>query len=250
MISGAGQGIGKAVAFELARSGVPVLCLSKTGNCTETAAEIVAAGGKAEALVLDIADAQKTQAALLIWIGKKPHRKIGLVLAASVLGPQTFDDVAGWEECYRVNVLGNVAIYSALLPRMLENKFGRIVGFGGGGAAYAYPLFPAYAASKVAMVRTIENIQTSLENKGNFAAVCLAPGANKTNMLARIRAAGAEIKTTVDISEPVNFICKFLFCRDCGFKGSFVHVRDNWKDFLDAGKKQDEKQWKLRRIEP
>lgn len=238
------------MAVELGRRGIAVLCLSKTNNCETAAAEILAVGGKAEAMVLDIANAEKTRAAISLWLKKKSFQKIGLVMAASILGPQTFDDLAGWEKCCRVNLLGNVAVYAALLPRMLENKFGRIVGFGGGGAAYAYPLFPAYAASKVAMVRTIENIQAGLENKGDFAAVCLAPGANNTNMLAQIRAAGAEIKTTVDISEPVNFVRDFLFCRDCGFKGSFVHVRDKWRDYLNNGKKIDAEKWKLRRIEP
>jgi NAD(P)-dependent dehydrogenase (short-subunit alcohol dehydrogenase family) len=249
VISGAGQGIGKAAALELGRSGATVVCISKSGNCETTAAGIRAAGGQSEAIVLNLADAAHTRAVMAGWIGKKSFRKIGLVMAASVLGPQNFDDVAGWEDCYRVNVTGNIAIYSALLPRMLENRFGRIVGFGGGGAAYAYPLFPAYAASKSAMVRTIENIQADLDKKGDFAAVCLAPGANETQMLAQVRAAGAQVKTTVNISEPVNFVREFLFSHDCGFKGAFVHVRDNWKDFLSDGKKQDEKLWKLRRTE-
>jgi NAD(P)-dependent dehydrogenase (short-subunit alcohol dehydrogenase family) len=132
----------------------------------------------------------------------------------------------------------------------LENKFGRIVGFAGGGAAYAFPLFPAYAASKAAMVRTIENIQEDLNGKGDFAAVCLAPGANETDMLKKVRAAGATVKTTVAISEPVAFVREFLFSDNCGFKGAFVHVRDNWRDYLNSGKKIDDQKWKLRRIEP
>lgn len=250
VISGAGQGIGRATALELGRSSVQVLCLSKTRNCETTAAEIVASGGKAQSLVLDLGDLEKTRLGLTAWVKQQKFRKIGLVLAASILGPRTYGDLLGWDECYRVNVLGNVAVYFSLLPRMLENKFGRIVGFGGGGAAYAYPLFPAYAASKAATVRTIENIQVELDGKGDFAAVCLAPGANETNMLKQIKAAGAEVKTTVALSEPVGFIRQFLFCRDCGFKGAFVHVRDNWKDYLDTGRKQDDKLWKLRRTEP
>jgi 3-oxoacyl-[acyl-carrier protein] reductase len=247
VISGAGQGIGRAIALEMGRCGTGVLCLSKTNRCEATTAEILAAGGKAEAMVLDIGDVEKTGRALSAWMEKQKFKKIGLVLAASVLGPKNSGNVAGWEECYRVNVLGNVAVYFSLLPRMLENKFGRIVGFGGGGAAYAYPMFPAYAASKVAMVRTIENMQADLNGKGDFAAVCLAPGANETNMLKQIRAAGAEIKTTVDISEPVGFLREFLLCRECGFKGAFVHVRDNWRDYLNNGLKMDGEKWKLRR---
>ena len=227
-----------------------VLCISRTNNCAATAAEITNLGGRAEGMVLDLRDLEKTKSSIAGWIEKRGHKKIGLVLAASILGPRNFGDLIGWEECYRVNVLGNVAVYHSLYSRMLENKFGRIVGFAGGGAAYAYPLFPAYAASKAAMVRTIENIQADLDKKGDFASVCLAPGANETAMLKEVRAAGGQVKTTVDISEPVHFIREFLLCRQCGFKGTFVHVRDNWKDYLDSGKQTGNEQWKLRRTEP
>src|SRR5205823_6621912 len=110
--------------------------------------------------------------------------------------------------------------------------------------------FPAYAASKTAMVRTIENIQSDLDDKGDFVTACLAPGANETNMLKQVRAAGAQVLTTVAISEPVSFVRELLFCRDCGFNGSFVHVRDNWRDYLNSKNKIDDKQWKLRRTEP
>jgi len=250
VISGAGQGIGRAAALELGAKGVRVLCISRTNNCENTAKEIIRAGGKAESLTADLGEIQKTSSLLANWIKKNNSKKIGIVLAAAILGPQNYGDLAGWEECYRVNVLGNLAIYSSLLPRMLENKFGRIVGFAGGGAAYAYPLFPAYAASKSALVRVVENIQADLDDKGDFAAVCLAPGANETNTLKQVRAAGALVKTTVDISEPVGFVREFLFSRDCGFKGAFVHVRDNWREYLNNGQKIDKEQWKLRRTEP
>jgi NAD(P)-dependent dehydrogenase (short-subunit alcohol dehydrogenase family) len=250
VISGAGQGIGRAAALDLASKGIHTLRISRTNNCEATAAEVVRAGGKAEGLVADLADVQKTSALLSNWVEKNKFKRFGLVLAAAVLGPRDYTDLAGWDECYRVNVLGNLAIYSSLLPRMLENKFGRIIGFAGGGAAYAYPLFPAYAASKSALVRVIENIQVDLNDKGDIATVCVAPGANDTNTLKQVSAAGAQVKTVVDISEPVAFVREFLLCRDCGFKGAFVHVRDNWKDYLNNGKKIDNEQWKLRRTEP
>ncbi len=249
VITGAGQGIGKAIAFDLGSRRVHAVCISKTDKAEKTASEIERAGGSAESIVADIGQLEKTEGKISRWIEGKNYKRIGLALAAGILGPQNFQDLVEWEECYRVNVLGNLAVYASLLPKMLENRFGRIVGFAGGGAAYAYPLFPAYAASKAAMVRTIENIQEDLNGKGDFAAVYLAPGANETDMLKKIRAAGAKIQTTVAISEPVSFVREFLFCESCGFNGAFVHVRDNWRDYLDSGRKIDDKKWKLRRIE-
>jgi 3-oxoacyl-[acyl-carrier protein] reductase len=250
IITGAGQGIGKAIALDLGSRGIRVVCISKSDNAEKTASEIMKAGGNAESIVEDIAQFEKTKERISKWIKGKNFKRIGLALAAGILGPQDYKNLTEWDECYRVNVLGNLAVYAGVLPKLLGNKFGRIVCFAGGGAAYAYPLFPAYAASKAAMVRVVENIQEDLNGKGDFTAVCLAPGANETDMLKKIRATGAKIQTTVDISEPVDFVRELLFCESCGFKGAFVHVRDNWRDYLDSGKKIDDKQWKLRRIEP
>jgi len=249
VITGAGQGIGQAIAVELGRHNTHILCLSKSNNCQKTAAGIEQAGGSAESLVADIGDVERVKGLVAAWAEGNKYEKIGLVLAAGILGPRSYEDLTGWEQCYRVNVLGNLAVYQGVLSRLLANKFGRIVCFAGGGAAYAFPLFPAYAASKTAMVRTAENMQEDLKGKGDFAVACLAPGANETNMLKEIRAAGAQVKTTVGIQEPVHFVREFLACRDCGFKGSFVHVRDNWKDYLDTGSQISEEKWKLRRIE-
>jgi len=249
VVTGAGQGIGQAIAVELGRHKTHILCLSKSNNCQKTAAEIKQAGGSAESLVVDLEDVEKAKGLVAAWAEGKKYEKVGLVLAASILGPRDYEDLTGWDQCYRVNVLGNLAVYQGILPKLLANKFGRIVCFAGGGAAYAFPLFPAYAASKTAMVRTAENMQEDLNGKGDFAVVCLAPGANDTKMLKEIRAAGAQVKTTVAIREPVHFVSEFLACKECGFKGAFVHVRDNWKDYLDNGRKTEHEKWKLRRIE-
>ena len=249
VVTGAGQGIGKAIALDLGSRRIHTVCISKTDRAEKTAGEIEKAGGSAESIVADIGQLEKTREEISRWTEGKNYSRFGLVLAAGILGPQDFQDLAGWEECYRVNVLGNLAVYAGVLPKMLQNRFGRIVGFAGGGAAYAYPLFPAYAASKAAMVRTIENLQENLNSQGDFATVCLAPGANETGMLEKIRAAGAEVRTTVAIGEPVAFVREFLLCKNCGFKGGFVHVRDNWRDYLNSGKKTDDQKWKLRRVE-
>ena len=57
LVTGAGRGIGKAIAETLARSGVMVICVSKSAeSCGATAAGIVAAGGKASACAVDVAD--------------------------------------------------------------------------------------------------------------------------------------------------------------------------------------------------
>ena len=254
VITGAGRGIGKAAALHLGQTGAHILCISQSANAAETARLITAADGAAEALSIDLADYASAESVVSQWIGRHPGQRIGVVLAAAILGasgPLIHTDLATWDLAYRAGVLGNLAVLKALLRRMTEAAFGRIVGFAGGGSAYANPMFPAYAAAKTAMVRVIENLHEDLKDKGDFATVCLAPGAVDTDMLQQVRGAGGYVKTTVGMEEPVGFLERFLTAESCGFSGCFVHVRDSYAHLLNTGERiANDSLWKLRRIEP
>jgi 3-oxoacyl-[acyl-carrier protein] reductase len=254
VVTGAGRGIGRAIALNLASRGLHVVCISQSQNAEDTAQSIHESGGAATALRLDLRDAAAAGQRVSQWAEGAGFERLALVLAAGTLGPTgplLASTESAWLECMQVNLLGNLAVARALLKPMLAAGYGRIAAFSGGGSAYAYPLFPAYSASKTAVVRAIENLDCDLRGKGDFATVCLAPGAVETDMLTRVRAAGAEVKTTVNIAEPVEFIREFVFCTSCGFSGSFVHVRDNWREYLNNGHElPDAALWKLRRIEP
>lgn len=253
VVTGAGRGLGKAVAKEMGALGIPVLCISRTDNAARTSEEIRALGGEADALIMDLAELDLVRSRVAGWIASTPYRRLGVVLAAAVIGKPggiATGDVQDWLTTYKVNVLGNLAVLKGLLPRMLDAGFGRIVTLAGGGAAYAYPLLSGYALSKTAMVRAAENIHAELRDSGDFAVVCLAPGAMETDMLEQVRAAGAEVRTTVSMDEPVAFIRSFLLGRHCAFSGRFVHVRDDWGPKLEPGAEMDGQDlWLLRRIE-
>ncbi len=254
IVTGAGRGIGAATAKHLASLGVPILCIARTQNVQTVAAQIQNEGGKASALSLDLSDLAGTKNAVTQWVSGTPYRRLGVVLAAAIAGASgglQSADLSDWLLTFQTNLLGNLAVLQGLLPRMLEARFGRIVMFGGGGAAYEYALFSGYAASKVAVVRATENLSAELKDQGDFAVVCLAPGAIDTDMLRTIRNAGGTVKTVASISEPVNFIEKFLGSVRSPLSGRFVHVRDDWQKWLDKeGADFPPEQWFLRRIEP
>jgi NAD(P)-dependent dehydrogenase (short-subunit alcohol dehydrogenase family) len=254
VITGAGRGIGRAAALDLASTGAHVLCISQSANARDTADRIEAQGGSASSLSIDLADYRGAEMAVRDWIAGRPAKRLGVVLAAAILGkagPLIETDLETWDLAYRVGVLGNLAVLKALLPQLVETGFGRIVGFAGGGSAYANPTFPAYSAAKTAMVRIVENLHEDLKDRGNFASVCLAPGAVETDMLQAVRDSGGYVKTTVGMDEPVGFIRGFLTAESCGFSGCFVHVRDSYQYLLNSGEKiPSDARWKLRRIEP
>lgn len=253
IVTGAGRGIGRSIAFEFGKAGVHVLCVSRSENAVVTAAAIRQDGGTADSISVDLADFDEAGGRVGAWLADRSYKRIGMVLAAGMLGPPGSlkgSSLAGWDVAWRVNVLGNLAVVQAALPTMLDHKFGRLVFFAGGGSAYAYPIFPAYAATKTAMVRAVENLHEDLKDRGDFAVTVLAPGAVETDILAAVREQGGHVRTTVAMEEPVGFVRQFVLAESCAFSGCFVHVRDEWAPLLNSSKELARKDlWKLRRIE-
>ena len=253
VVTGAGRGIGRAIATRMGEAGAHVLCISQSARASDTANLIRTAGGRADSLVVDLANYESTGTQVAEWVHSSGYNRIGVVLAAAVLGPSgplISSPLVEWERTLQINVLGNLSVVRAILPRQLEAKFGRILFFAGGGAAYEYPMFPAYAASKTALVRVVENLHEDLKGKGDFAVAILAPGAVETDTLAAVRSSGGYVRTTVGIEEPTGFAMSFLNSSACAFSGCFVHVRDSWGEQLNGADHLERKNlWKLRRVE-
>jgi NAD(P)-dependent dehydrogenase (short-subunit alcohol dehydrogenase family) len=250
LITGAGRGIGRAIALDLAGSTAAALVLvSRSETCRQTAEACNATRpGCAKAIVWDISQAGAAREAVLreMESGAGP---IGLVHAASTLGPAgpfVSNDMDAWWKAVEVNLAATVRLVHALLQRMVQEKDGRMVLFAGGGGGYGYPLFTSYAAAKVALVRFVETLAIELGPPGPTVTI-IAPGANETDTLAEIRRAGAIIKTVVDISEPCRLVRRLLLEDARALHGRFIHVRDGWTPETAAA--FGEAHWKLRRVE-
>jgi NAD(P)-dependent dehydrogenase (short-subunit alcohol dehydrogenase family) len=251
VITGAGRGIGRAVARGLAeRTGARLVLVSKSATCHQVADEINAdRPGRARAFEWDVADraGKRDEVIAAATEGEGP---IGLVHCAAVLGPTgpfVGNDLNAWWDAMHVNLFGTINVVGALLPAMTRAKAGRIVLFGGGGAAYGYPNFSSYGTAKAALVRFTETLAMELGDDSAVVTI-LAPGANDTDMLAEVRRAGGVVKTTVAIEEPVAVVHRLMTEDTRGLHGRFVHVRDDWT--ADAARALSADMWKLRRIEP
>ena len=201
IITGISRGLGRAVGESLPKEKVLGITRSIPKNFD------------VDYLQIDISDYKRVGRVLFNNDSLFDGKKTALVLCAGTLGKSSgifqadFDD---WNNTIKTNLLGNLAVIQSTMSNMINTGYGRIVFVAGGGAAYAFPKFSAYAISKVAIVREVENIAEEYENIiDDFSIIALAPGAMKTDMLKKVRMAGAEVKTTVDISNLYNLLTDF-----------------------------------------
>lgn len=250
VITGAGRGIGRAVALGLSRlTDARLILVSRSSTCRAVADAInEATPGRARAIEWDVADrAGRREVVEAAAAGDGP---VGLVHCAGVLGPTgpfATSDLGEWWAAMEKNLFGTVNVVQGLFPLLTSGEPGRIVLFAGGGAAYGYPNFSSYGTAKAGLVRFAETLAMELGDASAVVTI-LAPGANDTDMLAEVRRAGGVVKTTVAIEEPVAMVHRLMTENTRGLHGRFVHVRDEWTAASTAELPAD--MWKLRRIEP
>lgn len=250
LLTGAGRGIGRAVALDLAAAGrAELLLVSRSDRVLDTAARCNAVrAGSARGFVWDVTLPGAGRDSVLAALAAAPS-PIALVHAAAVLGPTgpfAETDIDAWWTAFHTNFGASARLVHSVLPRMISERAGRIVLFAGGGAAYGYPRFSSYGAAKAALVRFTETLALELGDQGPVVTI-IAPGAVDTDMLAEVRSAGGEVKTTVGVEEPCRLVRRLLTENTRGLHGRFVHVRDEWTAESAAELAPDF--WKLRRVE-
>ena len=188
MVTGAGDGIGRAAALAYAAHGATVILLGRTESKLEQVYdEIETAGGPKPALVaLDLATATEENIVTLTQglAGEFPHLD-GLLHNASVLGERRPIESAGykaWLEVMQVNVNAQFLLTRHLLPLLQAAPAASIVftssGVGRKGRAY----WGAYAVSKFATEGFMQVLADELENTSSVRVNSLNPGPTNTAM--------------------------------------------------------------------
>lgn len=155
VVTGAGRGIGRAIAFAFAREGANVaVCARSRQEIDAVAHEIAGAGGRATALTVDIRD----QAQVDALAADAPERLGGtvdvLVNNAGSYVPNRFLDYTmdQWDDVLSVNVIGTVRVTRAFLPAMLEAGVGRILNMASTAGKWGSLYQSAYNVSKHGIV--------------------------------------------------------------------------------------------------
>jgi NAD(P)-dependent dehydrogenase (short-subunit alcohol dehydrogenase family) len=192
VITGAGRGIGKAIAIGFAREGASVVIADRSkDDAQDTVRGIVADGGVALTVQTDVSSPESVSSLFQTAVCQFGTIDI-LVNCAGIqgpIGPLHEIDTDGWVRTIQTNLIGTFLCTKIVLPVMIGKKSGKIITFSGGGAVSPRPRFTAYATSKAAVVRFTETLAEEV-GEFNIQVNAIAPGAVNTGMVDEIIQAG------------------------------------------------------------
>lgn len=235
IVTGGSKGIGKNIVLNSSTYANKVLAIGSSSLLDEISCE----QKNIFTIKRDLSKIEDNFDELSDFLNHHNPSSVGIALCASSIGSYggiIEADFSEWDQLYRTNVLGNLLVLNTILKFLKNSSLIRAIFFAGGGAAYGYPEFSGYALSKVAVVRAVENIGIEFnKNYENASIIALAPGAVDTDMLAVVESHGGEIKTRTHISEPTEFVSKFIKDEIPSMKinGCFIHVRDHLDKYFE-----------------
>jgi 3-oxoacyl-[acyl-carrier protein] reductase len=182
LVTGASRGIGRAIAHRLAGQGAVVVAAARGDNARETVDSIVAAGGRAEALSVDVTDAAalgQVPAGIVERLGRLDI----IVSNAGITRDQLLMRMKreDWDAVIATNLTATFVLAQAAMRPMLKQRGGRIIAVGSvvgqtGNAGQAN-----YAASKAGLIGFCKALAREVASRGVTVNV-IAPGFIDTDM--------------------------------------------------------------------
>ena len=182
IVTGASRGIGRAIAQQLARQGAVVVAAARADNARPVVDEIVAAGGRAEAVSLDVTATGAAEQLVAATVER--HSRIDiLVNNAGIARDQLLLRMKRdeWDAVLSTNLTASFTLSQAVLKPMIRQRAGRIIAISSvvgqsGNAGQAN-----YAASKAGLIGFTKALALEVASRGITANV-VAPGLIETDM--------------------------------------------------------------------
>jgi NADP-dependent 3-hydroxy acid dehydrogenase YdfG len=168
VVTGASQGIGKAIVEAFAEQGAKAVLLARRVEVLEELEDqLLAKGADVVAIPTDIRDAQAIQEAR-----QQIEQLLGPVdilinnAAVAVLKPFAQSDQADWQAMIDVNLYGMFQITQAFLPQMIERRTGMVINLSAAIARSGFPNLAIYSATKAAVIAFSEALAKEVRRYG------------------------------------------------------------------------------------
>lgn len=196
IVTGASRGIGRAIATELGRRGATVVAVARGDNAQPVVESIAGAGGKAEAIGVDVTDTAGVERLIASTVER--HGRIDVLVSnAGIARDQLMLRMkrADWDEVLATNLTAAFTLCQAALKPMIRQRSGRIVALGSvvgqmGNAGQAN-----YAASKAGLAGFCKALAREVASR-NVTVNVVAPGLIETDMTKAIAEGARETWAT------------------------------------------------------
>ena len=183
LVSGAGRGIGREIAMELAKAGCTVICSSKNpASCGKVAEEIVANGGKAEAVPFDVSKPEEIKQACVDILKKYDAVDI-LINNAGITKDNLLMRMSDeeWDDVIATNLSSAFYLTRNLIRAMMSQRWGRIINISSLSGQMGNMGQVNYSAAKAGMIGFTKSVAKEVASR-NITVNAIAPGFIETDM--------------------------------------------------------------------
>jgi 3-oxoacyl-[acyl-carrier protein] reductase len=185
LVTGASQGIGEAIAKQLAAQGATVVCAARTLRKLQEVADAIAAeGGKADVLEVDLADGASVRAAVATTLERHGAIHI-LVNNAGITRDKLLIQMKeeDWDAVIDTNLKGAWTAIQAVTKSMMKQRWGRIINIASVVGQMGNPGQANYVAAKAGLIGLTKSVARELASR-NVTANAVTPGYIETAMTA------------------------------------------------------------------
>ena len=187
LVSGAGRGIGREIALELAKAGCTVICVSRNeSSCGSVAEEIRACGGKAESFAFDVSDSGQVKEKCAEILKKYGVVDI-LVNNAGITRDNLLMRMSDeeWNAVISTNLSSCFYLSRNLVRAMMGKRWGRIINISSVSGIAGNAGQANYSAAKAGIIGFTKTLARELAAR-NITANAVAPGFIETDMTAKL----------------------------------------------------------------